>query len=57
MLMEQTLGGDFPHPRGDLGFTSSLPLLCSSTHVVEFKVSILSLHLVQLLACMIKTLV
>lgn len=44
MLMEQTLGGDFPHPRGDLGFTSSLPLLCSSTHVVEFKVSILSLH-------------
>ena len=44
MLMEKTVGGDFPNPRGDLGFMSHLPLLFSSTHVVESKVSIFSLH-------------
>lgn len=44
MLMEETVGGEFLHPRGDLGFMFSLPLLCFSTHMVEFKISILSLH-------------
>ena len=44
MLMEEMVGGEFLHPRGDLGFMFSLPLLCFSTHMVEFKISILSLH-------------